>query len=75
MKSKGKKSDKRDHEAESENIHTEWVLCSEDWRDIVIMCVPQINDIAIVDNYADVSQEEIRKAYKQYKRRAQKRVK
>ena len=54
---------------------TEWVLCLEDWRYIVIMYVPQINNIAIEDNYTDVSQEEIRKAYKQSKRRAQKRVK
>ena len=38
MKSKRKKRDKgRDHEAKSEHTETEWVLCSEDWRDIVIM--------------------------------------
>ena len=71
MKSKLKKRVKRDHKAESEYIQTEWVLCSEDLRDIVIMCVPQINDIVIGDNYVDVFQEEIRKAKKQYKRRAQ----
>ena len=50
---------------------TEWVLCSEDFRDIVIMYVPELNDIPIEDNSADISQEEIKKAYKQYKRRTQ----
>ena len=72
MKSKGKKRDKGDHEAESEHTETEWVLCSEDWRDIVITYVPQINNIPIKEyNYADISQEEIKKAYQQNKRRAQ----
>ena len=52
---------------------TEWVLCSEDWRDIVITYVPQINNIPIENNYADISQEEIKKAYKQNKRGALKR--
>ena len=33
-----------------EALKTEWVLCSEDWRDIVITHVPQINDIAIENN-------------------------
>ena len=74
MKSKGKKRDiGRDHEAASEHTKTEWVICSEDWRDIVIMYVPQMNNIPIEDNYADISQEEIKKAYKQNKRREQKR--
>ena len=59
MKSKGKKMDKgRDYEAESKHTKIEWVLCSEDWRDIVIMYVPQLNDIAIQDNYANISLEE-----------------
>ena len=71
MKSKGKKRDKKDHEAKSEYIQTEWVLCSEDWRDIVITYVPQLNNIPIEDNYAEISQKEIKKAYKQYKRRTQ----
>ena len=35
----------KDHEAESEHTLTEWVLCSEDWTDIVIMYVPQLNYI------------------------------
>ena len=41
---------------EKEDIaETEWVLCSEDWRDIVITCVPEVNDIPIEGNYADIS--------------------
>ena len=44
-----------------ENAETEWILCSEDWRDIVIMYVPELNDIPIEENYADISREEIRK--------------
>ena len=66
---------RRDYEAKSKHTKTEWVLCSEDWRDIVIMYVPQINNIPIEGNYAEISQEEIKRAYKQNKRRAQKRVK
>ena len=71
-KSKGKKRDKRDHEAELEHTQTEWVLCSEDWRDIVIMYVPQLNNIPKDDNYAEISHKEIKKVYKQYQRRTQK---
>ena len=33
----------------SKHTITEWVLCSEDWRDIVITYVPQINNLAIED--------------------------
>ena len=63
------KGKKRDHEAKSEYIQTEWVLCSEDWRDTVITYVPQLNNIPIEDNSAEISQKEIKKAYKQYKRK------
>ena len=64
MKRKGKKRDERkDYDTKSKHTKTAWVLCSEDWRDIVITYVPQINDIAIEDNYADMSQEENKKAY------------
>ena len=64
MKRKGKKRDKRrDYETKLKHARTEWVLCSEDWRDTVIMYIPQITDIAIEDNYADISQEEVKKAY------------
>ena len=55
-----------------EILKTEWVLCSEDWTDIVIMYMPQPNDIAIENNYADIFQEKIKKVYKKSKRRAQK---
>ena len=66
-KSKGQMRDNkgRDHEAESEHTQTEWVLCSEGWRDIVIMYVPQLNDIAIGDNYANIL-EEIEDVYIKY---------
>ena len=67
MKSKGKERDiGRDFAAESKHTKTEWVLFSEDWRDIVIMYVPQLNDIAIEDNYADISLEEIEDTYIKY---------
>ena len=67
MKSKGKKRDKgRDYEAESKHTKTEWVLHSENWKDIVIMYVPQLNDIAIEDDYANISLEEIEDAYIKY---------
>ena len=64
-KKKTKKQKKQNH------TKTEWVLCSEDWRDIVIMYVPELDDITIEDNNAVISWEEIKKAYKQYKRRIQ----
>ena len=71
MKKKNKKRD-----CELKHTKTEWVLCSEDWRDIVIMYVPELNDVPIEDNYANISWKEIKKVYKQYKRRTQmKRVK
>ena len=73
MEEQRKEERKRAHEAESEHIQTEWVLCSEDCRDIVITYVPQLNTIPIEDNYAEISQEKIKKVYKQYKRRAQRR--
>ena len=76
MKRKGKKRDKEgDYEAETKHAKTEWILCSEDWSDIVIMYVPQHKDIAIEHNYADISQNEIKNMYKQNKRRAQKKKK
>ena len=67
-KSKGQTRDKKrkEHEAESEHTQTEWVLCLEGWRDIVIMYVPQLNDIAIEDNYANISLEETEDAYIKY---------
>ena len=61
MKRKRKKRN-----AKSKHTQTEWVLCSEDWQDIVIMYVPQLNNIPIEDNYADISLEEIKDAYIKY---------
>ena len=67
MKSKGKKRDiGRDYEVEPKHTKTEWVLCSEYWRDIVIMYVPQLYDITIEDNYANISLEEIKDTYIKY---------
>ena len=54
-----------------ENAETEWILCSEDWRDIMITYVPDLNNIPIEENYADISQEEVKKTYKQYRRKTQ----
>ena len=42
---------------EKRDAETEWVLCSEDWRDIVITYVPNLNNIPIEDNYAYISWE------------------
>ena len=41
---------------------TEWVLCSDDWQDIVMTYIPQHNDTPIEDNYADISLKEIKNA-------------
>ena len=49
-----------------ENAETEWVLCSEDWRDIMITYVPDLNNIPIKENYADISQEEIKDTFLKY---------
>ena len=60
-----KREDRRHSEEEGkEECRNLLVLCSEDWRDIVITYVPELNDIPIEDNHADISWEEIRKAYK-----------
>ena len=66
-----KKKMKKKRTKIDEKQKTEWVLCSEDWTDIVIMYVPQLNSVPIEDNYSEISQEEIKKVYKQYKRRTQ----
>ena len=58
MKKKRKRRD-----VKSKLTKTEWVLCSEDWTDIVITYVMQIHDIVVDDNYADISQEELKQAY------------
>ena len=56
-----KKRMKRD--AKFKPTKTEWILCSEDWQDIVITYVWQLNSIPIEDNYADISLEEIKDVY------------
>ena len=67
MKRKGKKRNKeRDYEGEAKHAKTEWVLCSEDWRDSILTYVPHINNIPIEDNYVDISLEEIEDAYITY---------
>ena len=42
---------------------TEWVLCSDDWQDIVTTYIPQLNDVSIEDNYGDISLKGIQDAY------------
>ena len=61
---KKKKNKRRD--CKTKHAKTEWALCSEDWRDIVIMYVPELNDIPIEDNYAEISQADIKDAYLTY---------
>ena len=56
-----KKGKKRD--AKPKHTQTEWVLCSEDWQDIVITYVPQLNNIPVENNYADISLEEVKDPY------------
>ena len=47
----------------SKHPQTEWLLCSDDWQDIVITYIPQLNDTPIEDNYADIALKEIKDAY------------
>ena len=42
---------------------TERVVCSDDWQDIVIIYIPQLNDTPIEENYADISLKEIKDTY------------
>ena len=56
----------------------EWVSCSENWQDSVIIHVPQLNVIPIKDNDANLSIKEIKNIYFQHsccKRSYQKRPK
>ena len=41
----------------------EWVLCSDNLQDIVIIHIPQLNDTLIEDNYVDISLKEIKDTY------------
>ena len=60
---KRKTNKRRDQETKPEHAQTKWVLCSEDWRDVMIMYIPDLNNIPIEENYADISQEEIKDAF------------
>ena len=51
---------------EKKNADTEWVLCSEDWRDVVIMYIPNLNNIPIEENCVDISQEDIKGTFFKY---------
>ena len=66
---KRKTNKRRDQETKPEHAQTECILCSEDWRDVVIMYVPDLNNIPIEDNYAEISQEEIKDAFLKYSKR------
>ena len=58
---KRKTNKRRDQKTKPEHMQTDWVLCSEDWRDVVY--VPDLNNILIEENYADIPQEEIKNAF------------
>ena len=50
-------------DATPKHPQTEWVLCTDNWQDIVITYIPQLNAIPIEQNYADISMKEIKDAY------------
>ena len=50
-------------DAKLKQAKTEWVLCSEDWQDIVMIYVPQLSNIPIENNYTEISLEEIKDTY------------
>ena len=63
-KHKKKKTNKRrDQETKQEHMQTNWALCSEDWGDVVITYVPDLNTLPIEENYADIPQEETKEAF------------
>ena len=45
---------------------TEWILCSDDWQDIIIIYIPHLNDTPIEDNYVNISLKEIKDVYFKY---------
>ena len=61
-----KKKRNRTRDCEPKHAKSEWVLCSEYWRDIVIMYVAELNDIPIEDKNAKITQEGIKDAYLKY---------
>ena len=40
-----------------------WVLCSENWKDLMIIAVPELNTHPIESNYSDVSTQDIKRSY------------
>ena len=50
-------------DATPKHSQTEWVLCSDDWQDIVITYVSQLSDTPFQDNYVGISLKEIKDAY------------
>ena len=46
-----------------ENPPLHWVLCSERWKDIVIIAVSELDTILIENNYSDVSAKEVKRSY------------
>ena len=50
-------------DATRQHPQTEWVLCSDDWQDIVITYIPQMDNTPIEHKNADMSLKEIEDAY------------
>ena len=44
----------------SKNSQTEWVQCTRDSRDAVIMYVPNLDTIPVENNYRHIMQKEIK---------------
>ena len=56
----------------------EWVLCSENWQDVVIIHIPQLNVTPVENNYVNLLIKDIKNTYFQHshhKRSCQKRSK
>ena len=66
---KSKINKRRDQETKPEHAQPEYTLCSEDWRDVVITYVPDLNNIPIEENYAEIMQEKIKDAFLKYGKR------
>ena len=47
----------------SENSPLHWVLCSENWEDLMIIAVPELNTTPIENNYLDESTQYIKRSY------------
>ena len=52
-----------DTSSKQTKLKYEWVLCSENWQDLVIIHVFQLNNTLIEDNYANISIKEIKNTY------------